>query len=101
MALISKKGNPRKKYMCCFSKKKTEKQSPLFDKEGPEIISEKKTTLQESKSSHLKIDGWNTILTFCGMASFKVRTVCFWEELKFHEVSRYSGSDTIYLTKGL
>ena len=36
-------------------------------------------TLRETNSSHLKMDGWNRIVSFWGTAYFKVRTVSFRE----------------------
>ena len=33
----------------------------------------------KTNSLHLKMDGWNTIVSFWGPAYFQVRTVSFWE----------------------
>ena len=34
-------------------------------------------TLSETNSSHLQMDGWNTIVSFWGPAYFQVQTVSF------------------------
>ena len=36
-------------------------------------------TLSETNSSHLQMDGWNTIVSFWGPAYFQVQTVSFME----------------------
>ena len=42
-----------------------------------------KCTLPKTNSSHLKMDGWNTIVSFWGPAQFQVRTVRFREGTLF------------------
>ena len=43
------------------------------------VLSAFSCTPRETNSSHLKMDGWNTIVSFWGPAHFRVRTVSFTE----------------------